>query len=382
MKIMLAGDVMLGRGIDQVLPHPGSAALAESYVRSALTYVGLAEARNGPVARPVSFNYLWGDALASLAAAAPALRIVNLETAVTRRGIPEPKGINYRMAPENVPTLTAAGVDCCVLANNHVLDWGSEGLDDTLEALDAAGLAHAGAGRDAAEAAAPAVLPLEGGGRLLVYAVAHPSSGVPPHWAAGEGRPGVDFLPDFSDGSVRRIADRVAHDRRSGDLVLLSIHWGSNWGYRLDGQRRFAHRLVDVAGIDVIHGHSSHHPKGIERHSGKLVLYGCGDLLNDYEGIRGHEEFRPELSLIYLPELDSGGRCAGVELLPFRIAHFRLNAASEAEAQWLASAIEKCSPPAVEGARIRLVDSIYGLRGVTGLSARFLTAMESASHAR
>ncbi|HWE18139.1 MAG TPA: CapA family protein, partial [Hyphomicrobiaceae bacterium] len=127
-SLFLAGDVMTGRGIDQVLPHPGDPRLYESYVKSAYDYVELAEAANGPIMRPLAFGDIWGDALAELERRRPDARIVNLETAVTRRTEPEPKGINYKMNPANVGAITAAGIDCCVLANNHVLDWGLAGL--------------------------------------------------------------------------------------------------------------------------------------------------------------------------------------------------------------------------------------------------------------
>ncbi|MBU1394726.1 MAG: CapA family protein, partial [Gammaproteobacteria bacterium] len=141
MTLFLCGDVMTGRGIDQVLPHPGDPVLHEGYVTSAPDYVALAERVNGPIPRPAEFAYVWGDALAEWARIAPDLRIVNLETAVTTRDDwQRGKGIHYRMHPANVPCLTAAGIDCCVLANNHVLDWGYAGLAETLETLRRAGL--------------------------------------------------------------------------------------------------------------------------------------------------------------------------------------------------------------------------------------------------
>src|SRR4030065_1052838 len=122
MTLFLCGDVMTGRGIDQVLPHPGDPALHEGYATSALDYVALAERANGPISRPVEFAYIWGDALAEWARIAPDLRIVNLETAVTTRDAwQRGKGIHYRMHPANTPCLTAARIDCCGLANNHVL---------------------------------------------------------------------------------------------------------------------------------------------------------------------------------------------------------------------------------------------------------------------
>jgi poly-gamma-glutamate capsule biosynthesis protein CapA/YwtB (metallophosphatase superfamily) len=126
----LSGDVMLGRGIDQVLPHPVPPQLHEPYVRSALGYVELAERVSGKLPRPVDFGYVWGDALEELRSRAPQARIVNLETAVTLAEDAWPgKGIHYRMHPRNVACLAAAGIDCCVLGNNHVLDWGQAGLE-------------------------------------------------------------------------------------------------------------------------------------------------------------------------------------------------------------------------------------------------------------
>jgi hypothetical protein len=123
-KLFLAGDVMTGRGIDQILPHPCGPVLFEDYVSSARDYVALAERAHGGIDAPVPFDYIWGDALAELRDQAPDVRIANLETAVTLSGAAESKGINYRMSPANVGALCAASLDCCTLANNHVLDWG------------------------------------------------------------------------------------------------------------------------------------------------------------------------------------------------------------------------------------------------------------------
>jgi poly-gamma-glutamate capsule biosynthesis protein CapA/YwtB (metallophosphatase superfamily) len=121
-KIFLCGDVMTGRAIDRILPHPSSPQLHERYVTSTDGYVRLAETINGPIPRPADFSYVWGVALDEWRRAAPDVRLINLETAITRSESFFPKGINYRMSPENVECLLTAGIDCCVLANNHVLD--------------------------------------------------------------------------------------------------------------------------------------------------------------------------------------------------------------------------------------------------------------------
>ena len=335
--LFLCGDVMTGRGIDQVLPHPADPRLYEPYVSSALDYVALAERANGPIPKPVDFSYVWGDALNELARLGPDLRIVNLETAVTRATEPLPKGINYKMSPDNVPCLSAAAIDCCTLANNHVLDWGKAGLAETLETLDAAGVKYAGAGPDLRRAEAPAILDVSGKGRALVFAFGVPSSGVPRSWAAAEDRPGVAFLPELTTEEVRRISRRITSFRRPGDIVVASIHWGGNWGYEVpDRQREFARGLINEAGVDIVHGHSSHHAKGIEVYRDRPILYGCGDFINDYEGIEGYEAYRDDLPLMYLVTMTPGsGRLLRLEMVPLRIRKFRLQRASAAEAHWL-----------------------------------------------
>ncbi|MGZ8237038.1 MAG: CapA family protein [Methylobacter sp.] len=291
--LFLCGDVMTGRGIDQVLPYPVQPRIYEPYMTSAQGYVKLAEKANGPIPKPVDFAYIWGDALEELRRAAPDARLINLETAVTTSpGFWPGKGINYRLAPRNIPCITAAKIDYCMLANNHVLDWGYDGLTETLTTLAGANLKVAGAGRNLKEAEAPAIIEVAGKGRVLLFGFGDESSGIPYEWSARGDRPGVNLLPDLSEGTAGRIAGRVTALKQKGDCVVASIHWGGNWGYQiLNAQREFAHRLIDQAHVDVVHGHSSHHPKGIEVYRGKPILYGCGDFLNDYEGIQVTRNF-------------------------------------------------------------------------------------------
>src|SRR5215469_16698667 len=166
MKVFLSGDVMTGRGIDQVLPHPNDPQIHEPIAKSAKQYVRLAEKVNGSIPYPVNFDYVWGAALDALRLSGPAVYVVNLETAITRSENFLPKGINYRMSPENAGCLTAAGIDCCVLANNHVLDWAEAGLIDTLTTLESLGIKTVGAGRNSFEARAPAVIDAGRGPRV------------------------------------------------------------------------------------------------------------------------------------------------------------------------------------------------------------------------
>lgn len=342
--LFLCGDVMTGRGVDQILPHPGDPRLLEPYVNSALDYLRLAEEASGPIAKPVEFGYIWGDALAELERERPDARIINLETAVTSSDDAWPgKGINYRMHPANAPCLAAAGIDCCVLANNHVLDWGYRGLAETLDTLRGSGIRPAGAGGDETEAAAPAAIELPAAGRVLVFAFGAESAGVPRQWAATRTRGGVNLLRDLSPGTADAIARRVGAARRGGDIVVASIHWGGNWGYEVSREERnFAHRLIDSGAADVVHGHSSHHPRALEVYRDKPIVYGCGDFLNDYEGISGHESFRPDLALMYFATLDPAtARLDRLVLAPMRIGRFRVNRAHDEDARWLAAALDR-----------------------------------------
>jgi poly-gamma-glutamate capsule biosynthesis protein CapA/YwtB (metallophosphatase superfamily) len=355
--LFLCGDVMTGRGIDQVLPHPVNPQIHEPFMTSAEGYVKLAEKANGPIPQPADFSYIWGDALEEFRSIRPDVRIINLETAVTTSSDFWPgKGIHYRMHPENIPCLTAAGIDCCVLANNHILDWGYAGLRETLISLTGANLKTAGAGRNLSEAEAPAIIRTAGKGRVLVFGFGDRSSGIPWLWRARRDRPGVQLLPDLSEDTAVRIAERIADFKRKGDCVVASVHWGGNWGYNLsDEQREFAHRLIDRAQVDVVHGHSSHHPMGIEIHRGKPILYGCGDFLNDYEGISGHEEFRGDLSLMYFVTLEvATGKLVGLMMTPMRIRRFRLHYAQPHDVHWLQQVLDRESR--LLGARIQEVE--------------------------
>lgn len=342
-KLFLCGDVMTGRGIDQILPRPGNPTLYEGYMKSAAGYVELAEEANGPILKPVSFSYIWGDALAELRLRKPDLRIINLETAITRSNDVQEKAVNYRMNPDNIPCITAADIECCALANNHVLDWGYQGLAETLHTLRKAGIKTTGAGANIQEARAPVIMPVSGKGRVLVFSFGSETSGIPWSWAATAGKPGVNLLPDFSLKTVRAIRDQIGGLKRTGDIVVASIHWGGNWGYQVPHeQQEFAHWLIDDAGVDIVHGHSSHHAKGIEVYQGKLILYGCGDFLNDYEGISGHEAYRGDLSLMYFASVEPGdGKLVKLDMVPMQMKRFRLNHASRKDAVWLKEVLDR-----------------------------------------
>jgi poly-gamma-glutamate synthesis protein (capsule biosynthesis protein) len=329
---------MTGRGIDQILRNPGDPELHEPYVKNAQYYRHLAERAHGPIPRPVTDDYIWGDAIEAWNRISPDVRIVNLETAVTNSDdYWKGKDIHYRMSPQNIGCLLAARIDCCTLANNHILDWGFKGLEETLTTLERVGVRTSGAGRNQCAARTPAVLDVGPKGRVLVFSFGSETSGIPPAWSAGDDRPGVNFLPDLSDITLQRIKAIIAEHRRTGDVVIASVHWGSNWGYEVPAeQRRFAHGLIELASVDIVHGHSSHHVKGIEVYRDRLILYGCGDFLTDYEGISGYEEFRGDLTLMYFASIDSSsGHVVGLQLIPLQVRRMRLCRTSASDVTWL-----------------------------------------------
>lgn len=341
--LFVCGDVMLGRGVDQILARPGDPALREGYVTDARTYVSMAEAVSGPIPAPVAPSWPWGEALRLLEANAPDVRIVNLETAVTRSDAFEPgKAVHYRMHPANLPALTVARPDVCVLANNHVLDFGLSGLEETLDVLHGAGLRTAGAGRSAEEAYMPVALPLSSGGRVLVFALGAGSSGIPAGWAATADLPGVARVPALSPATAAAAVRPIRLTKRPGDIVVVSVHWGSNWGYLVPrDQRRFAHALVD-GGADVVHGHSSHHPRPLELYRDRLILHGCGDFIDDYEGIRGYEEYRDDLRVAYFVTVSAdSGALTDLRMVPLLARRMRLEPAPPEDRAWLHATLDR-----------------------------------------
>jgi poly-gamma-glutamate capsule biosynthesis protein CapA/YwtB (metallophosphatase superfamily) len=144
----------------------------------------------------------------------------------------------------------------------------------------------------------------------------------------------------LSKRTATEIADRALALNRAGDVAVASLHWGSNYGYDIDSsQRHFAHQLID-AGIDVVYGHSSHHPRPIEVYRGKLILYGCGDLVNDYEGIGGYQAYRGELRLMYFASVDpASGRLIVLNMVPMREVRMRLQRGACVDVEWMRSTL-------------------------------------------
>ena len=169
------------------------------------------------------------------------------------------------------------------------------------------------------------------------------TSGIPRSWAATKDTPGVNLLTRHSEADALRAVDYILGIKRPGDLAVVSLHWGSNWGYEIPAEQQlFARTLIDRANVSIIHGHSSHHAKAIEVYRKRLILYGCGDFINDYEGIRGYEEFRSDLALMYFADIEPAtGNLAALEIIPLQIRNFRLNRPSRQDVEWLQQTLQR-----------------------------------------
>lgn len=366
-RIGFVGDVMIGRGIDAILPFSVDGTLHESYMKDAKGYVKLATRENGSLNESElaskGSSYIWGDVIDDLRSL-DAL-VINLETSLTTSNDwAKDKGINYRSHPNNVASLLLAGVDVATLANNHVLDWGKAGLKETVSTLQNAGINSCGAGNSIKDATKPTFFQIKGTDKsskhadsktqgetitAAVVAVGFPSAGVPLSWKAGKDKCGVNFEHEPSIAVAEKIVNNVnknaAQDGYSPDIVIVSLHWGSNWGWGTPSQwRTFAHHLID-SGVDFVVGHSSHHVKGMEIYKGKFISYGLGDFLNDYEGIvgQGYENFRNDLSCLYIPSFDLEKRqIVDVDIVPCKIKNLKVQRAKEvADISWLQNAFNR-----------------------------------------
>ena len=248
MNILFAGDVMLGRLVNQKL-----------------------------LRRPPEFP--WGDTLPVFKEADA--RICNLECVISDKGRPwsaTPKVFHFRSDLKNIETLKVAGIDVVSTANNHSLDYEYDALFEMLAALEHAGVKQAGAGRNLEEAMRPAILEING--RKTAFIAFTDNEGA---WEAKEHKPGVHFVPvDAGDTRAKRLFDIVAAAEKTSDIVIVSAHWGPNWGYEpVPSHVPFAHRLIE-SGARIVFGHSCHVFQGVEFYRGGVIIYSAGDFVDDY----------------------------------------------------------------------------------------------------
>jgi poly-gamma-glutamate synthesis protein (capsule biosynthesis protein) len=246
MQIALLGDVMLGRLVNEQLKTAGPA-------------------------------YPWGDTVAVLRNAD--LRVANLECVLAVGGAPEPgKVFHFRSDLKNVQCLLAAGIEAVSLANNHVLDFGVDAFREMIPVLDTNGILHAGAGPDKEAASRPAVRRVAAAAVGLIAFTDNQ-----PDWEARDAEPGVYYVPVVDgDHRVAGLLELVRRTKARVGLLIVSAHWGPNWGSGVPPEHRNLARALVAAGADVVFGHSPHVFRGVELYRNRPIIYSAGDFVDDY----------------------------------------------------------------------------------------------------
>lgn len=301
LRIVLAGDTMLGRGVaEQLATRP-----PESIVAPQLQ----------AIARQAD------------------LVLLNLECCISTRGRrwEDPtKPFFFRAPPQAVGVLTSMGTSCVTLGNNHALDYGDEALLDTFAHLDAAGIAWVGAGPDVERARAPAVLEARGVRVAVVGVTDHPAA-----YAAGATRPGVAFadleagVPEWLLAAAGSAGGRAAV---AADAVVVLPHWGPNMTRAPVARVRRAAGALTAAGAALVAGHSAHVFHGV---SGR-VLYDLGDFVDDYAT---DPQLRNDLGLLWIVTLGPSGP-QRVEAVPIDIGYCTTRPAAGQDARWVARRLE------------------------------------------
>lgn len=299
LRVMFGGDVMLGRIVAQYIGAHGA-------------------------------DYPLGEIAALMRGAD--VTVVNLECAITSSTQPwhgAPKAFYFGAPPEAAQSLENAGVDLVSLANNHTLDFNSEGLRDTLRHLDAHGIAHAGAGLNKHAAQAPACVERGGAKFGMVAYCDHQED-----FAAADNRPGIAYL-DLTDEhrTLAEIGKGCAMLRDNGvHWPILSLHWGSNWAER---PARYFVKLARAAidmGYGIIFGHSAHLFQGIEIYRGRPIIYAAGDLVDDYYV---DPDFRNDHQLLFELALTRSA-LQGIALYPVFISQCRAKRAAGRQFDYIA----------------------------------------------
>jgi poly-gamma-glutamate synthesis protein (capsule biosynthesis protein) len=213
------------------------------------------------------------------------LTIGNLETTLSNRGASvggKPANLIFNGDPRGVASLTDAGVDVVSLANNHAMDHGKIALQDTIATLDKAGIKHVGAGMNTNEAWTPAILQVKG--RKIAYVTA--TQVVPAYFDPGSSRAGI-----ANGKNVDRVVQSIRAAKKKADIVIVSLHWGTEQSYSANSsQQAQARRFID-AGADVVLSHHPHVMQGIDFYKGKLIAYSLGNFLFPYKTTEGRKSF-------------------------------------------------------------------------------------------
>lgn len=213
------------------------------------------------------------------------LTIANLETTLSNRGRAvrgKPAHLIFNGHPKGIESLKSSGVDLVSLANNHAMDHGKLALADTLAALNGAGIGHAGAGMNKADAWAPAYVTVKG--RKVAYVTA--TQIVPSYFTPSATRPGVAV-----GKSLKKLLATIRLARANADIVIVSVHWGKEQSYTANGSQKHDARAIVNAGADVVLSHHPHVMQGIDTYKGKLIAYSLGNFLFPYKTVEGRKSF-------------------------------------------------------------------------------------------
>jgi poly-gamma-glutamate capsule biosynthesis protein CapA/YwtB (metallophosphatase superfamily) len=298
MRLVLAGDTMLGRGVADALSQDPTALVA--------------------------------DAVASVMRECDVC-VLNLECCISTRGRrwPAPgKPFFFRAPPRAVELLAHLGVDCVSLANNHALDYGEDALLDTLDHLRAAGIVCVGAGADIEAARAPRVLEAPGTRLGIVAFSDHPAE-----FTAGPGRPGIAYVDLRGAAAPRWVHRAIAAARESADAVLVTPHWGPNMTTEPVPHVRAAAPGLIKAGAVLVAGHSAHVFHG----AGGAVMFDLGDFLDDYAV---NAVLRNDLGLLWMIDLDNSGP-RRIEALPLKLDYCHTRLAEGDDASWIAQRLRR-----------------------------------------
>jgi len=290
--IGLAGDVMIGRGVDYVLSRK-------------------------------DYSYVWGNVLPALRTTD--LNIVNLETTLTNSNKKVFKTFNFKATPDKIKSLTEARITIVNLANNHILDFSEEGLAETIQTLNASGIKFVGAGKNVREAAKPVIILKN---NISIGVLGYTDN--EPGWKAGAFTGGVNYINIYSKNDRNKVLLSIEQLQKETNIVIVSIHWGPNMKEAPDKHLiDFAHEMTQH-GADIIHGHSAHNFQGIEIYDQKLIFYDTGDFVDDYVV---DPELKNDHSFFYLVELDKRG-IIKAGLIPVLISNCQVNLATEEDYKW------------------------------------------------
>jgi poly-gamma-glutamate synthesis protein (capsule biosynthesis protein) len=324
MKVITCGDVMTGRGIDQLFHKSSNPEIHETFVKDARNYLTLCQ---NCTIKPnsQSSNYVWEKFSLNQQKKENKVNLVigNLETSITESNDFWPgKGIHYRMHPLNTEILQKGGFDVFSLANNHVLDFGRKGLTDTITNLRKSNIGLVGAGENLDQAQSPFIKGCRATGSVtLVFGICHISAGVPKDWAATKSTSGVWLIQNSNEViKIIKIYQNLLKQNKDKKFswvknvyVVVLAHWLGNWvDPKIDPDfpliQKWSHDLVSECGVSLIHGTSTHHPLPVEFYKGSLIIYGSGDFINDYEGIEKEKKGESGCSFISETPLENPKR--------------------------------------------------------------------------